>query len=182
MRPISNAWEQRKLSDLAEKFTGGGTPSTSNKEFWGGEIPWIQSSDLIDGDLFTVTPKKFISVKALNNSASRLIQKNSIAIITRVGVGKLAFMPYSYATSQDFLSLTKLRAEPKFLVFALYKKLQSELNNVQGTSIKGITKNALLDKRIMLPCLREQKAIGALLSNLNTCITLHQRKPKKHNL
>lgn len=161
---------------MAEKFTGGGTPLTSNKSFWEGEIPWIQSSDLIDGELVTVTPKKFISATALNGSATRLIQKNSIAIVTRVGVGKLAFMPYPYATSQDFLSLSNLHVEPEFAIFALYKKLQSELNNVQGTSIKGITKKELLDKRIMLPCSKEQKAIGAFLSNLNVYITLHQRE------
>ncbi|MEQ2823790.1 restriction endonuclease subunit S [Hominicoprocola fusiformis] len=175
------AWEQRKVSELAEKTYGGGTPSTLNEAYWDGDIPWIQSSDVVDGRLFGVVPRKRITQYGLNNSATQLVPKNSIAIITRVGVGKLAFMPYSYATSQDFLSLSKLNAEPLFTVYACYKKLQSELNAVQGTSIKGITKDELLAKTVMVPQYAEQQQIGAFLSQLDNLITLHQRQPFLHS-
>lgn len=175
---FSDAWEQRKVSDLAEKTYGGGTPTTSNEAYWNGDIPWIQSSDVVDGKLLGVEPRKWITQDGLNNSAAQLIPGNSIAIITRVGVGKLAFMPYSYATSQDFLSLSKLNAEPLFTVYACYKKLQSELNAVQGTSIKGITKDELLAKNIMVPRYAEQQQIGAFFKQLDHLITLHQRKGK----
>ena len=173
----TSSWEQRKVSDLAEKTYGGGTPTTSNEAYWNGDIPWIQSSDVVDGKLLGVEPRKWITQDGLNNSAAQLIPGNSIAIITRVGVGKLAFMPYSYATSQDFLSLSKLNAEPLFTVYACYKKLQSELNAVQGTSIKGITKDELLAKNIMVPRYAEQQQIGAFFKQLDHLITLHQRKP-----
>ena len=172
----TSSWEQRKVSDLAEKTYGGGTPTTSNEAYWNGDIPWIQSSDVVDGKLLGVEPRKWITQDGLNNSAAQLIPGNSIAIITRVGVGKLAFMPYSYATSQDFLSLSKLNAEPLFTVYACYKKLQSELNAVQGTSIKGITKDELLAKNIMIPRYAEQQQIGAFFKQLDHLITLHQRE------
>ena len=174
----TSSWEQRKVSDLAEKTYGGGTPTTSNEAYWNGDIPWIQSSDVVDGKLLGVEPRKWITQDGLNNSAAQRIPGNSIAIITRVGVGKLAFMPYSYATSQDFLSLSKLNAEPLFTVYACYKKLQSELNAVQGTSIKGITKDELLAKNIMVPRYAEQQQIGAFFKQLDNLITLHQRKGK----
>ena len=177
----SLSWEQRKVSDLAEKTYGGGTPTTSNEAYWNGDIPWIQSSDVVDGKLLGVEPRKWITQDGLNNSAAQLIPGNSIAIITRVGVGKLAFMPYSYATSQDFLSLSKLNAEPLFTVYACYKKLQSELTAVQGTSIKGITKDELLAKNIMVPRYAEQQQIGAFFKQLDNLITLHQRKWKRIN-
>ena len=176
---FTEAWEQRKVSDLAEKTYGGGTPTTSNEAYWNGDIPWIQSSDVVDGKLLGVEPRKWITQDGLNNSAAQLIPGNSIAIITRVGVGKLAFMPYSYATSQDFLSLSKLNAEPLFTVYACYKKLQSELNAVQGTSIKGITKDELLAKNIMVPRYAEQQQIGAFFKQLDNLITLHQRELEK---
>ena len=170
------AWEQRKLSELSEKTFGGGTPKTSNESFWKGNIPWIQSSDLIEGSLFDIEPRKYISQEAVDKSATKLVPENSVAIVTRVGVGKLAFMPFSYATSQDFLSLSVLKTEPQFTVYALYKKLQSELNAVQGTSIKGITKDELLAKEIMIPCYEEQERIGSYLHSLDHLITLHQQK------
>ena len=181
-RGYTDDWEQRKVSDLAEKTYGGGTPTTSNEAYWNGDIPWIQSSDVMDGKLLGVEPRKWITQAGLNNSAAQLIPENSIAIITRVGVGKLAFMPYAYATSQDFLSLSKLNAEPLFTVYACYKELQTGLNAVQGTSIKGITKDELLVKNIMVPRYAEQQQIGALFKNLDHLITLHQRKLEKLKL
>ena len=176
---FTDDWEQRKLSELSEKTFGGGTPKTSNESFWKGNIPWIQSSDLIEGSLFDVEPRKYISQDAVNKSATKLVPENSVAIVTRVGVGKLAFMPFSYATSQDFLSLSVLKTDPQFTVYALYKKLQSELNAVQGTSIKGVTKDELLAKEIMIPCYEEQEKIGSYLHSLDLLITLHQRKLEK---
>lgn len=173
---FTGPWEQRKVAELAEKTYGGGTPTTLNEAFWNGNIPWIQSSDIVDGKLFGVEPRKHMTQEGLNNSATQLVPENSIAIITRVGVGKLAFMPFSYTTSQDFLSLSKLNTEPFFTVYACYKKLQSELNAVQGTSIKGITKEDLLAKVIMVPKCAEQQKIGAFFRNLDNLIILHQRK------
>ena len=178
-KDFTDPWEQRKISELAEKTYGGGTPTTSNEAFWNGNIPWIQSSDIVDGKLMGVEPRKYITQTGLNSSATQLVPKDSIAIITRVGVGKLAYMPFSYSTSQDFLSLSKLNTEPFFTVYACYKKLQSELNTVQGTSIKGITKDELLAKTISVPVYSEQKQIGSFFTQLDTLITLHQRKYEK---
>ena len=173
---FTDAWEQRKLGEIATETYGGGTPKTSNEEFWKGDIPWIQSSDLIDECLFDVRPRKCISQEAVSKSATKLVPQNSIAIVTRVGVGKLAFMPFSYATSQDFLSLSGLKIDPEFTVYALYKMMQSVSNEVQGTSIKGVTKDELLAKKIIFPSCNEQKKIGAYLHNLDHLITLHQYK------
>ena len=78
---LAFSWEQRKVSELAEKTYGGGTPSTLNEAYWDGDIPWIQSSDVVDGRLFGVVPRKRITQYGLNNSATQLVPKNSIAIV-----------------------------------------------------------------------------------------------------
>ena len=75
---IKHAWEQRKLEELASKFTGGGTPNTSNPNYWNGEIPWIQSSDLKEDDVLCLTVKKHISQEGLKNSATNIVPKNSL--------------------------------------------------------------------------------------------------------
>ena len=174
----TDAWELRKLGEITEKQFGGGTPTTSNALFWEGNIPWIQSSDLEEG-IFSVGPRKYITKDGLGNSSAQLIPKNSIAIVTRVGVGKLAFMPFTYTTSQDFLSISYLKTNELFTIYSLYIKLQNEIKVLQGTSIKGITKNELLIKEIPIPSLPEQEAIGTFFSTLDRHITLHQRKLDK---
>ena len=167
------------MGEMASKTYGGGTPTTSNDEFWNGTIPWIQSSDLIEHQVFGVHPRKYITKLAVMNSATKIVPENALAIITRVGVGKLAVMPFSYTTSQDFLSLSELKTDVKFTAYLLYKKLQCELIFVQGTSIKGITKDELLSKIVFVPERKEQEAIGAFFANLDRLITLHQRKLDK---
>ncbi|WP_293989579.1 restriction endonuclease subunit S [uncultured Megasphaera sp.] len=176
---FTNDWEQRKLGELAGKTYGGGTPRTSEKTFWNGQVPWFQSSDLIEDKVLSAIPKKKITEKGLQKSAAQLIPENSIAIIMRVGVGKLAFIPFSYSTSQDFLSLSALNIDGKFGCYSIYKLLQREKNLTQGTSIKGITKKELLRKILWIPCQDEQIKIGRYIANIDNLITLHQRKLRK---
>ena len=102
--------------------------------------------------------------------------ENSIAVVTHVGVGKLVFVPFSYTTSQDFTSLSELKTDAKFTCYSLYRRIQNDLHVVQGSAIKGITKDDLLSKEIMVPKIEEQKKIGDYFRNLDNLITLHQRE------
>jgi len=170
-------WLFVKISDIAGQFKTGGTPSTKEPIFWDGTIPWIQSSDLQKDILFGIKPQKFISEKGLQNSSAKLIPKNSIAIVTRVGVGKLAIIDQDYATSQDFLSLSDFGGDIQFIVYSIYRMLQKESTQLQGTSIKGITKEDLLSKKISLPEIEEQSAIGSLFRTLDDLLASY-----KHNL
>lgn len=167
-------WLFVKISDLASQFKTGGTPSTKEPTFWGGSIPWIQSSDIQKDILFGVIPQKFISEEGLQNSSAKLISKNSIAIVTRVGVGKLAIIEQDYATSQDFLSLSDFNGDIQFIVYSIYRMLQKESTQLQGTSIKGITKEDLLSKKISLPEIDEQTAIGSLFRTLDDLLTSYK--------
>jgi type I restriction enzyme S subunit len=172
-------WEERPLSALCTKTYGGGTPTTSNDSYWNGETAWIQSSDL-DERLFNVNPRKSITASGLKNSATKLIPSNSIAIITRVGVGKLALMETPYATSQDFLSLSGLKVDAFFAVYSIKELLKVVLHSVQGTSIKGITKEELLMNTIMVTTIpAEQTKIGSYFQNLDRLIALQQQQINK---
>lgn len=179
-RGYTDAWGQERLGDIAGYYTGGGTPKTSVSSYWNGNIPWFQSADILAGQVYDPEPKKFISDEAVANSATKLVPANSIAVITRVGVGKLAYIRHSYCTSQDFLSFSNLKTNPDFTVYALYKKLNEEIEKVQGTSIKGITKDELLDKEIKVPNDKnEQREIGSFFKELDSLLSLHQRKLSK---
>lgn len=169
-------WELLEINDLADDFQSGGTPKTNVQEYWNGDIPWIQSSDLETNCLFEIKVQKSISEKGLKNSSAKIIPKDSIAVVTRVGVGKLVVMRHEYATSQDFLSLSNLKSNIEFTAYLLYRLLQKEVTQLQGTSIKGITKVELLSKKVLIPSLLEQQAIGTYFTNLDNLISAHQEK------
>ena len=167
-------WVTKNLSEICDETYGGGTPRTAERKFWEGMIPWIQSSDITDGEIYKVTPRKYINDLALRKSPTKLIPQNSIAIVTRVAVGKLALMEFSYAASQDFLSLSKLKLDQSFAVVALSILLESKLHETQGTSIKGITKEELLAYSLKIPYdTIEQQKIGTYFRTLDRLISKH---------
>ncbi|WP_298606191.1 restriction endonuclease subunit S [uncultured Veillonella sp.] len=183
-RGFTEDWEQRKLDDIVKIKTGGGTPKTTNPEYWSGDIPWIQSSDLVEGDIVHVNINKYINDRALKNSAAKLISRDSIALVTRVGVGKVAVINQDFTTSQDFLSLSNFDGNDiKFFAYQLYRLMQENAKILQGTSIKGITKTDLIEQSIVIPSsIQEQNLIANVLSKIDSIITLHQHKLKKLNL
>ncbi|WP_065367539.1 restriction endonuclease subunit S [Staphylococcus equorum] len=173
-------WGSSELGNIAENYIGGGTPSTKVKEYWNGNIPWIQSSDLKIDDVKHMEFHKYINRLAIENSSAKLIPKNSIAIVTRVGVGKLALIREEFSTSQDFLSLSNLSLDTNYALYALYKLIRKESTKLQGTSIKGLTKNDLLSKHIKIPSyINEQEQIGDFFSKLDRQIELEEQKLEK---
>lgn len=174
---FSENWEIIKVRDLSKETIGGGTPNTSKSNYWKGELNWIQSSDLSLDNLFKHRSKKYINDKALNNSSAKKISANSIAIVSRVGVGKLVYINHEYATSQDFINLVHLNYPFKFIMYSLYLLLKGEANKLQGTSIKGITKKDLLNYSLNIPkTIEEQEKIGVFFNKLDRQIELEEEK------
>ncbi|HGF0256109.1 TPA: restriction endonuclease subunit S [Staphylococcus aureus] len=170
-------WEEKKIEDIASQVYGGGTPNTKIKEFWNGDIPWIQSSDVKVNDLILRQCNKFISKNSIELSSAKLIPANSIAIVTRVGVGKLCLVEFDYATSQDFLSLSSLKYDKLYSLYSLLYTMKKISANLQGTSIKGITKKELLDSIIKIPQnLEEQQKIGDLFYKIDKYISFNKCK------
>ena len=175
---FTDPWEQRKLGDLADGVFGGGTPKTSIDTYWNGSIPWIQSSNLMDDKIENFINDKSITNLAIKESATKLIPANSIAIVTRVGVGKVALIREKFATSQDFLSFyCRHEHNPLFMAYQISRLMKVKSRLLQGTSIKGITKSEVLESEVLIPKGAEEEIkIADFLSSCNTLITLHQRK------
>lgn len=166
------------LGDIAGRAIGGGTPSTTNPSFWKGSLPWIQSSDLDNQDPFKVNIRKRISENAVTASAASIVPGNSLAIVTRVGVGKVAYMDDDYATSQDFLNLSDLHGDARYLAYAVKRRLTRSAESAQGTSIKGITKPEVLSLPVGVPSVEEQHVVSVLLLSIDRIINATEGRMK----
>ena len=171
----SGDWKEKKLKDIGE-FTGGGTPSRMNEDFWTGDIPWISSSDLQDDSIQSIKVNRFITNSALEQSATKLVPKNSILIVSRVGVGKLAISRNAICTSQDFTNFTPTNDNLVFLAY--YLKLNSKvlLSFSQGMAIMGFTKDDISNLELLLPTIAEQQKIADCLSSLDKLISAQKEK------
>jgi len=166
---IPEEWEVIRLGDIGF-LIGGGTPSTAKEEYWSGNIPWISSSDLIEESIYEINKHRFITELAISKSATQKIPKDSILIVSRVGVGKVAISDETLCTSQDFQSLISKDNNSNFLAYLIKEKTKLLIAFNQGTSIKGFVKNDLKNLKIPLPPLKEQQKIADILSTWDRAI------------
>ncbi len=162
-------WEEKSVISLGN-IVGGGTPSTKKKEYWSGEISWLSSADVNENDIYNINMTRFISQEAIDNSATKIIPKNSILIVSRVGVGKVAKAPCDLCTSQDFTNIVNVKGDSTFLTYAVLKLMQSKAQWAQGTSIKGIPSDEIKNYMLKIPSLPEQLKIADCLSALDDVI------------
>ena len=156
-------WNKSNLRDIAV-FCGGGTPSKDTPSYWTGNIGWISSSDLQEEWSDTISITRRINKTAIDNSATKVCPKGSIAIVSRVGVGKVAVMPEALCTSQGFTNITAIEGNPQFMAYQIAYKMKTEAAKTQGTAIKGITVDAIKSMEIDIPTMEEQYHIAKMLS------------------
>lgn len=93
-----------RLHDLA-KTTSGGTPSRGNTSYYGGDIPWLKSGELPDGEIFSV--EETISAKGLENSSANMLPVGTLLIaMYGATVGKLGILTFKATTNQAVCAIT----------------------------------------------------------------------------
>lgn len=161
---LPKGWEVKTLGEVF-KVIGGGTPSTANPKFWSGNIAWITSAN-IENENFTIIPKKFINQSAIQASATNLVPKNTIIVVTRVGLGKVGITDVETCFSQDSQALLPLMdLNVKFMAFQIKNEAQNFIVSSRGTTINGITKDTLKKVALKIPPLETQKQIVQILES-----------------
>jgi type I restriction enzyme S subunit len=155
------SWTKVELGDVVS-FYGGGTPSKSHPEYWGGNIPWATVKD-IKGPSLDVTIDS-ITEEGLKNSASRIAPTGSVILPTRMALGKATITTVPVAINQDLkIAVPKRPLNSRFLLHFL----QSASNEIQrlgaGATVQGVTLEKLAQIEMPLPPLDEQRKIAAVL-------------------
>lgn len=175
---IPESWEVKQLSEIADDFIGGGTPSTSKSEYWDGDIHWTTSKRLDAESIYLVDGEKRISKLGLDNSATHLIPKNNLIISTRVTVGKIAINKIDIAISQDLtgLFIDQNKYSLEFLAYSIYTERVQKIFDAQkrGATIKGITRDDLKEIKIAIPQINTQKIIANIFSDIDSKIFIHK--------
>lgn len=153
-------------------FTGGGTPNKGNQAFWKGNFPWVSSSDISEDTIHHIEITKFITKGAINKSATKVVPRNSLLIVERVAVGKIAVTIDEISTSQDFINFTPQIDDVIFLGYYLKSKKNVLLGFSQGMAIKGFTKNDIATLILSFPASRQkQQKIATCLTALDDLIS-----------
>ncbi|HCH4062734.1 TPA: restriction endonuclease subunit S [Vibrio parahaemolyticus] len=173
---FNKAWTEKRLKEIGI-FLGGGTPSKTNPDFWTGLIPWVSSSDITDDSIHQIKVTRFITEDAIAKSATKLVPENTILLVSRVGVGKLAVTTKTLCTSQDFANFTPSEGDVYFLAYYLKSKSTEFLKFNQGMAIQGFTKDDISNFVLYIPQdLEEQQKVADCLSSMDNLITENVKK------
>ena len=172
-------WREYKISDIADVI-GGGTPKTSVEEYWNGDIPWLSVVDFNTGKKYVSQTEKTITSLGLEKSSTKLLQANDIIISARGTVGALAMLNKPMAFNQSCYGMkAKEDITISDYLFYLLKNTVKQLQQASyGAVFDTITRNTFNETTILLPPLKEQKAIAGVLSSLDDKIDLLHRQNK----
>ena len=144
-------WERKKIGEIAETGSGG-TPLTSNKEYYeNGNIPWINSNELNFG--YILDTKNFITQKGLNNSSAKLFPANSILIaLYGATAGKVSLLTFQATTNQAICAIMPTSHAHKYYLKFYLSNLYKYFNRVSsGSARDNLSQELIRNLEITLP-------------------------------
>ena len=169
---FTDAWEQRKLGDISDSYSGG-TPTAGKSEYYGGDIPFIRSAE-VNSD----STELFLTEEGLKNSSAKMVNKGDIlyalygATSGEVGLARLngainqAILDIKPHANYDAQFIMQWLRKSKENIISTY--LQGGQGNLSGTIVTSLM--------VDCPTYSEQQKIGDYFRNLDHLIILHQRK------
>lgn len=167
---FTESWERRKLKEFSTFFSGG-TPTSTIKKFYNGNIPFIKS-----GEINSDETNQFLSEEGLNNSSAKRVDKGDLlyalygATSGEVGVSKI-----DGAINQAVLCI---RGNFNNILLANY--LKKEKNKIVSTYLQGgqgnLSAEIIKNLKLFLPSLPEQQKIEDFLTAADKRIELLEKK------
>lgn len=177
---FTEAWEQRKLGELAD-IVGGGTPSTGVSDFWDGDIDWYVPAEIAEQIYLTSSQRK-ITEEGYNHSSAKMLPVGTVLFTSRAGIGKTAILTRKGCTNQGFQSIVPHKGElDSYFIFSRTEELKQYGETVgAGSTFVEVSGKQMANMELMMPkTMAEQKIIGQYFANLDHLITLHQRELEK---
>lgn len=167
-----------KLSDILT-LVGGGTPKTSNPQFWGGDIPWLSVVDFNNDNRYVSITEKFITQAGVENSSTKILPKGALILSARGTVGALAQLSKPMAFNQSCYGIVAKECTTNDFLYYLLKNIVHDLQvKGHGSVFNTITRDTFDTIEISLPSLDEQKRIAEFLGAFDDKIELLQKQNK----
>lgn len=161
-----------KIKEIGE-IVSGGTPSTSNSSYWGGEIDWITPKDLSNNkNKYIINGERTISLAGLNNSSAKIVPKNTVLLTSRAPIGYLALSGKEMCTNQGFKSIIcdKSIILPDYLYYLLSTKINDLIGISSGSTFLELSKSVLENYEIYIHRLSEQQHIVDTIGSIDNLI------------
>ena len=168
-------WTDMPLIEAID-LIGGGTPKTTVAEYWDGDIPWLSVKDFNNDNRYVYTTEKCITEAGLQNSSTKLLQRDDIIISARGTVGEMAMIPFPMAFNQSCYGIRAKAGYDKAFIYYLIKSSIKQLKSMtHGSVFDTITRDTFANIQVKIPDLSTQEAIASLLTKLDDKIETNQK-------
>ena len=163
-----------KLSEIMD-IIGGGTPKTTQEEYWNGNIPWLSVKDFNNDLRYVYKTEKTITELGLLNSSTKMLQRNDVIISARGTVGEIASIPFPMAFNQSCYGLRAKQSiiDSDFLYYLLKYSVNTLKKNTHGSVFDTITRDTFESIEVDIPSFDSQKRIASMLSDIDRKIELN---------
>ena len=149
---LPKGWQLRHIGDVCDTI-GGGTPSTSKPEYWGGDIKWVTPTDITSKDslpLLTIAGR--ITQEGLNKSSAKLLPPYTILMTSRASIGFFGMAPFEVCTNQGFISIIPHSENLRMYMLYMLKSRKEEIvMNANGSTFLEISKGRFRKMRMLIP-------------------------------
>ncbi len=176
---MGSDWPEIPVADVCNIFLGG-TPKRSEPTYWGGSIKWASAKDVANCRTRYLTfTEETITQKGLDNSAAKLLDKNTIVITARGTVGALCMLGEPMSFNQTCYGLVGLPGTSSHYLYYALKAAIAQIRSISyGTVFDTITMKSFTNLMVPLPSRDQQLAIAHILGSLDDKIELNRRMNK----
>ena len=177
----TSSWEQRKLGEVGETYTG--LSGKSKDDFGHGSGKFITYMNVFSNPVASSNMTEAIEIDDSQNKVQfgDVLFTTSSETPDEVGMSSvwLENAENTYLNSFCFGYRPTTEYNPYYLAYMLRSSsMRKKITFLaQGISRYNISKNKMMDIEMPIPSIDEQKQIGEYFRNLDNLITLHQRKP-----
>ncbi len=143
-------WEIVKIGDYLDVLLGG-TPSTKNTDYWNGDIPWINSSEINKDRI--LHPTKMITKAGLENSSTKLLPKGTTVLaITGATLGQVSRLEIDACANQSVIGIIGNSIFSNEYIFLWIKySIKEIISNQTGGAQQHINRNDIKNTDIIKP-------------------------------
>jgi len=138
-KTLPEGWKVVKLGEIINDIGDGGTPSTKIKEYFDGNIPWVNIED-IKKDIYDT--RRHLSELGLNNSSAKLWPEGTVIFSFGASIGKVGVARVKLCTKQGIASIVPNENEiyNEFLYYVLLKHSNKikQIGQSMGSTIKEV--------------------------------------------
>jgi type I restriction enzyme S subunit len=164
-------WDIKKLDDICEKVRAGGTPLTSKKEYWNGNLPFVKIEDITFAGKYLTTTKNFISKEGLNNSNAWLVPENSLLLAMYGSMGEVSINKIPVTTNQAILGIIPQDRDDVEFLYYWYSFFKPRWKKyAKPTTQANLTAEIVRNSIIPMPPKMERRAIVEILGVVDSVI------------